>query len=697
MDDMNWTLPPELESALDDFYAAPQPDSAFASRLDLELRRRFDEIPLPLKVERMSFMQTLRARPLVAILVAILALLLLSGVAYAIGRLSGFIPGFGFTSDAGAVTMLKETVSAENNGITVSVEKAVSDGSRFWVEVNVRGLPTGQDFPAGQAFILLPGGEKFQVQMGNVNSDAREMRMTYIFPALTGNPQRVTLLIENLGGENFSLPLELRPIQAGEILPVPPIESAPLQSETHDGLTLVLDNVAPDKDKTVFQVSLRFDQESVSLNSDWNVTLTDADGRIYPLTNITPETLASTGTTKVYATVPFNGSEQLILSLTAFPDPKNLPMSIDFYADAPSFTFDPGANPQVGQTWQLDKTVQVGKYSLHMIRATLAQNTKLIFEAEPVENLNGFMLDSPNDKRVISSGGGIPGDNGNLVSTVSLSEIPNTPIEFRIWRVYYNARGVWKINWKPSASPAQASGLPTSTPLPTPALYATPTLASSDPLVLEVQSLAQKFDAPLQQGAGWVHVIWENVSGNRQAGQDYPPPYYQDEQWYEVDADGWVLRNLTTDHDANGVILQQAATIGNYAINFTTGDTFTDIQPYRFSLDMLTQSLAQATQYNTQVLREETICEDGSPCLLITLLDSFTQPIQNPGEAQAFGGSGNRTWINLQSGQQVKFESFYVLADGQERVDSTQLTLLVEKVVSPPQEVLDILGSVVVP
>jgi hypothetical protein len=215
--------------------------------------------------------------------------------------------------------------------------------------------------------------------------------------------------------------------------------------------------------------------------------------------------------------------------------------------------------------------------------------------------------------------------------------------------------------------------------------------------VLEVQSLAQKFDAPLQQGAGWVHVISENVSENQQAGQVYPPPYYQDEQWSEVDADGWVLRNLTTDHDANGVILQQAATIGNYKINFTTGDTFTDIQPYQFSLDMLTQSLAQAAQYNTQVLREETICEDGSPCMLITLLDSFAQPIQNPGEAQALGGSGNRTWISLQTGQQVKFEWFYVLADGQERVDSTRRTLLVEKVVSPPQDVLDFFAKVVAP
>lgn len=54
-------------------------------------------------------------------------------------------------------------------------------------------------------------------------------------------------------------------------------------------------------------------------------------------------------------------------------------------------------------------------------------------------------------------------------------------------------------------------------------------------------------------------------------------------------------------------------------------------------------------------------------------------------------------WISLQSGQQVKFESFWVLENGQERVDFTQRTLLVEKVESPPQEILDILAKVVAP
>jgi len=38
-----------------------------------------------------------------------------------------------------------------------------------------------------------------------------------------------------------------------------------------------------------------------------------------------------------------------------------------------------------------------------------------------------------------------------------------------------------------------------------------------------------------------------------------------------------------------------------------------------------------------------------------------------------------------------------VLADGSESITSTQTTLLVEKVSEPPQEILDILGKVIVP
>ena len=47
----------------------------------------------------------------------------------------------------------------------------------------------------------------------------------------------------------------------------------------------------------------------------------------------------------------------------------------------------------------------------------------------------------------------------------------------------------------------------------------------------------------------------------------YPPPVYTRENWYEIDADGYVTRMLTTDRDAGGNVIQQGAMVANYSIN----------------------------------------------------------------------------------------------------------------------------------
>jgi hypothetical protein len=87
-------------------------------------------------------------------------------------------------------------------------------------------------------------------------------------------------------------------------------------------------------------------------------------------------------------------------------------------------------------------------------------------------------------------------------------------------QVYYNAHESWQIHWQPPAVPEALPGTPAATITPT--LTSTPT--STGPIFLEVQGLAEQFEAPFQQGPGWVHVVTEIVT-NPQAGQNYPPPY----------------------------------------------------------------------------------------------------------------------------------------------------------------------------
>lgn len=701
MDEMSVTLPPNLDAALDEYYAGPRPDPAFAARLDGQLRQRQSEIisaggksRFSFSNTRRSFVQTLRARPVLAVIVAILALLALTGIAYALGRLSGFIPGFGFTSQGGSIYVLAEPVEATSGSITLRVEQAVSDGEQFWVELIATGLEEREDF--SRAFVLPKGGEMIQLQAGGSSGlDEGVTKLSYLFPPLGGGAQELSLLLEGLGGQDFSLPLKLRLVEAGEIVPIPPEGDLPLQSEGHGGVRLVLDHAAVDSSKTVFQVSLRYDQPNTWIGGPWSVTLSDENGALYPLRDVTPDTMTS-GDTHVYQTLPFSGSEQLVLTLVSFPSNDALPMFVDFSSDSPSFIFDPGTNPQTGQRWELDQAISAAGFELTVVSATLTDEPGLVFEVEPGPSVTGVMFHSL-DPLVTGSTGGVPVHSGNVTSGITLSRIPDQPFEVRLMRVYYQAKGPWTIHWQPPAAPTPPADAPTPNAAPTLATLPAPTLATSDPILLEVQLLAQQFDASFQQRPGWVHVIKETHTDPR-PGQDFPPPYLKSEQWYEIDAEGYVTRNVWLDYNDAGQIIQQAATVGDYSVNFTNGFSgFNNGARYRISLDMLTQDLSRAAEYDTLVIREETTCDDGKPCLLITLLDTFASPVQNPGETQAFSGSGRRVWIDLETGQQIKEQSFWLLKDGSEEITSTSTTRLVEKVAFPPQEILDMLARVIIP
>ena len=93
------------------------------------------------KVERRDFMQTVRARPALAMLLVLLALALLSTAAYAIGKATGYIPGVGIVNQSTPLRILAEPVSLEREGITVSVKQVVADLDRTVVEYVVDAIP----------------------------------------------------------------------------------------------------------------------------------------------------------------------------------------------------------------------------------------------------------------------------------------------------------------------------------------------------------------------------------------------------------------------------------------------------------------------------------------------------------------------------------------------------------------------------
>src|SRR5688572_4459843 len=154
------------------------------------------------QLKRKTFLQTVRVRPALAILLVLLLLAVLSGVVYAVGRLAGFIPGFGFTGDTGTLYVLTEPAQVERGGITLHVENAVSADDKFWILLSLNGrVETDQSLYPGVT-ILLSDGTIIPFQAGkedDQNADSR--RESYEFPALPLGTDSLTLHYEFLTTE----------------------------------------------------------------------------------------------------------------------------------------------------------------------------------------------------------------------------------------------------------------------------------------------------------------------------------------------------------------------------------------------------------------------------------------------------------------------------------------------------------------
>lgn len=105
--------------------------------------------------KRNSFMQTLRARPVILVLVVILTLMLLSGVAYAIGKVTGYIPGIGLVDQSAPLRVLTEPVTITRDGITVTVEDVVLSIDKTVLTYKVEGIPSDA-YPGDEAADGLP-------------------------------------------------------------------------------------------------------------------------------------------------------------------------------------------------------------------------------------------------------------------------------------------------------------------------------------------------------------------------------------------------------------------------------------------------------------------------------------------------------------------------------------------------------------
>ncbi len=303
-----------IDTNLHTLFTSQHPQQQFEEELANKLRSHHQHL-LPSRTEhqiahsqpKKVFWMKLRARPATLILSILFAMLALTGIVYAVGRLSGYIPGFGFANSSQSIYVLSEMIQMEENGVLTQVEQAVSDEDKFWVKLSVENLLELPNFST--AYLLLEDGTRVEFELGENSFSDGVASFAFSFPALPPGTTTLTLNIEDLIEKPILIPLVLRSIREGELLPVAEQGEYPLYSPFQQGLRLSLDYVAPASDRTVFQVSLQFDEPYTMIIGQWTVALSDQGGRVYPLTEITPSNI-DRGESALFQTAPFRGNEE---------------------------------------------------------------------------------------------------------------------------------------------------------------------------------------------------------------------------------------------------------------------------------------------------------------------------------------------------------------------------------------------------
>jgi hypothetical protein len=237
----NRNLPPALWTAVNEFYTAPQPDAAFVNALEGNLRSKYptqntwqQSSAVRLANPKRTMMQTIRSRPIMALLIALLGLLILTGVVYAAGRIFGFIPGIGFVDHVQSILATPLTVNRvlEPSAVTPSSPvQSTTDPS-----IGSGSIPEGSESSAGnlmQAASMERG--KITLTIQQVVSESDQLTIAYQITGLPMDifgPERSAALANSQAAEDPAM-VNIR-LDDGTILALANGESC---SSAGDGIT----------------------------------------------------------------------------------------------------------------------------------------------------------------------------------------------------------------------------------------------------------------------------------------------------------------------------------------------------------------------------------------------------------------------------------------------------------------------------
>jgi hypothetical protein len=423
------------------------------------------------QLERKSFMKTLRTRPLMAIVLALLILLALTGAAYAIGKSLGYVPGLGVVDQNTPLCVLAGPVSQTRDGVTVTVEKGTSDAQKTILRVSVAGVDANGGPYCDKPSILLRLADGTILDenggYGNIGDPSQSGYTDLItFPALPAGSNDVTLEIPCLWRvtkpENWKIPLHFVPadgtgvnpvIELPSVTPTAPAAFEMVQpTEAPYGISLALEKVVPLDDGYLLIGSLRWTDKTVNIgpyfDNSYNFHAADANGQAVVLEEpdqsawdlLPPVEAGSLIIPWIYKVSGKQHAWPLTLTTNAY---------VDLSANVP-FTFDPGPNPQKGQIWQLGQELTVNGHVIRLVSATWQDGGGSLASLEfETASADPAVIRLEIKDILYRSGQHLCGGGGEKPAVVYCEPLAPEPRTLTITSIRLLVPGPWQVTWQP--------------------------------------------------------------------------------------------------------------------------------------------------------------------------------------------------------------------------------------------------------
>lgn len=430
---------------------------------------------IAVRLERKSPMSVLRTRPIRALLLVLLMLLLLTGVAYAIGRSLGYIPGIGLVDAGAPIRVLTEPVVQTRDDITVTVSEAVLTSSRTVIVFTVENIPQeklsrdvavpGCGMNAGdQVRLISADGTEVRSLGGESGGWGAGYRSTYSFAPLSAEVDAATLVIPCLEGslpgtlpEQWEIALRFMPAPP-ELTVIPVTEVTPVQAAPGSGPLVIERTVETDKG---YLLVGSFNSNGLPAGAqamDFSTfpTMTDANGREV-LYDFASQQLD--GQTVSPAPGSFPWAFEVLGKQQAWPLTITVSAVAAVYPQEQArFVFDAGASPQEGQAWELDQELRLAGATVRVIKA--------------YRTADGYGFDFASDTFFhgvsLWIGNSMPGPTGmqdpqHFSAFVRFEgEIPSGKLDVQVTNPVLSISGTWQTQWQPDVSALDATPTPTT-------------------------------------------------------------------------------------------------------------------------------------------------------------------------------------------------------------------------------------------